>query len=120
MVITLDKHNFDEVVASNDLTVVDFWAKWCGPCQNFAKTFQAAAKKMRKISFASINIDEQQELAADFNVRSVPFLMIFRKNIAVFAEAGAISAFELENLISQAENLDLTAVQQQIEIEEKK
>src|ERR1700709_643744 len=94
-VIELTKENFTKVVNDHPFAVVDFWAPWCGPCRAFAPTFSSAAQKHPDALFAKVNTEAQQELAAHFNIRSIPTLMILRDNIIVFSEAGALQASAL-------------------------
>ena len=114
-ILTLSKDNFDQIVADKDLVIVDFSAEWCVPCKSFAKVFATAAEKYPDGIFASIDIDKEPELAADFNIRSVPFLIIMRQNIAVFAESGALTFTALDDLIQKARALDMVEVRKQIE-----
>ena len=69
--IALTKDNFDQVVNGNDVVVVDFWAPWCGPCRGFAPVFEAASEKHAGIVFGKVNTEDEQELAASFNIRSI-------------------------------------------------
>jgi thioredoxin 1 len=115
MAITeLDAENLDRVVTGNDLVVVDFWAPWCGPCRSFAPVFEAAAAKHPDIVFAKVNTDEQQEMASQFGIRSIPTLMIFRQQVIVFAQPGAMPGRDLESVLEQARNLDMDEVRRQI------
>ncbi len=114
-VIALTKTNFDQILAKHSMTIIEFSAEWCEPCKSFAKVFANAAKKHPEILFASIDIDQEPELAADFQIRSVPFIVILRERIAVFAEAGALPEVALEDLIKQALALDMAKIKSQIE-----
>lgn len=117
-IITLTKNNFDEVIEKAEFAVLDFWAEWCGPCKAFSPIFIDAAETYPDILFAKINIEEEPELAADFNIRSIPLLMILRENIAVFSRAGLLSAAALHDLIEQARNIDMNKARQQIKAQQ--
>ena len=112
--ITLTKENFEDTVTKNDMVVVDFWAPWCGPCRGFEPVFEAASEKHQDIVFAKVNSDEQQEIAGAFNIRSIPFLMLFREKVILFAQAGALPAEGLESVITQARALDMAEVHKDI------
>ncbi|CAG0984047.1 partial Putative thioredoxin 2, partial [Rhodocyclaceae bacterium] len=90
--IELTTENFKETISGNDIVIIDFWASWCAPCRSFAPTFEAASEKYADIAFAKVNTEEQQELAGAFNIRSIPTLMVFREQVILFAEAGALPA----------------------------
>ncbi len=113
-VVELTKGNFEQTVTGNDKVVVDFWAPWCGPCRGFAPVFEAAAEKHADVVFAKVNTDEQQEIAAAFNIRSIPTLMFFREKVIVFSQPGALPAPALETVISEAGALDMDQVHAEI------
>jgi len=112
--IEMTRENFEEVVTKNEMVLVDFWAAWCGPCKGFAPVFEAASEKHGGIVFAKVDADAQQELAASFNVRSIPFLMLLRENVVLFAQAGALPAEALDSIISQARALDMEQIRKEI------
>jgi thioredoxin 1 len=112
--LELNADNFQQTINNNDTVIVDFWAPWCAPCRAFAPTFEAVSEKQPGIVFAKVNTEEQQEIAAAFNIRSIPTLMIFRDQIVIFSEAGALPASDFEHLLDQAIALDMDAVRAEI------
>jgi thioredoxin len=110
----LTKDNFEEVVNSNNMVVVDFWAPWCGPCRGFAPVFEAASEKHPDVVFAKVNTDDEQELAASFNIRSIPTLMLFREKVILFSQAGALPGSALEQVIAKGKELDMAMVHKEI------
>jgi thioredoxin 1 len=113
-VVELTKDNFEQVVTSNPTVIVDYWAPWCGPCRGFAPVFEKVAEKNPDIVFAKVNTDEEQEIAAHFQIRSIPTLMVFREKVILFQQAGALPGSALEQVISQAKSLDMTKVHQEV------
>jgi thioredoxin 1 len=112
--VTLTKDNFEEIVSGHEIVLVDFWAPWCGPCRGFAPTFEAASDKHSDVVFAKVNTDEEQELAQAFSIRSIPTLMLFREQVVLYQEAGALPASGLEEVITQARALDMEEVHRQV------
>jgi len=117
-IVELTEENFAESINDHPFAVVDFWAPWCAPCRAFAPVFAAAAVKYPEVRFAKVNTEEQQVLAGHFNVRSIPTLMIFRDNIIVFAEAGALPASALDQVLTAAKALDMEAVRRELAAQE--
>ena len=113
--VELTKETFEETITGNDIIIVDFWAPWCGPCKSFAPIYEAESEKHDDIVFAKINTEDQQELGASFNIRSIPTLMIFREKIVIFSQAGALPASALEEIISKTKALDMDEVRKDIE-----
>lgn len=112
--VTLTQDNFEQVVTDNKFVIIDFWAPWCGPCRGFAPVFEAASEKHPDIVFAKLNTDEEQELGATFNIRSIPTLMIFREKVIVFSQPGALPGKQFEELIGKARELDMAQVHKEI------
>ncbi len=112
--IELTKDNFEEVVNGNGIVFIDFWASWCGPCKAFGPVFEAASEQHPDAVFAKVNTEEQQELAQSFGIRSIPTLMVFREQIGVFAQPGALPAPVLDDVITQVKALDMDDVRKKV------
>ena len=112
--IELTKDNFNETIENNDVVIVDFWAPWCGPCRMFAPTFEAVSENYPNVVFAKLNTEDQQELAASFNIRSIPTLMVFREMVIIFSQAGMLPKAGFEQVVQKSLELDMAVVHAEV------
>ncbi|AWI79523.1 thiol reductase thioredoxin [Parazoarcus communis] len=110
--ITAD--NFNDTIANNEIVFLDFWAEWCGPCRGFAPVYETAAAANPDIVFGKIDTEAQQELAATFQIRSIPTIAVIRDNVMVFRESGALPAAGLQQVIDGVRGLDMDKVRAEI------
>ena len=112
--IELTATDFEKTVLENDIVLVDFWASWCGPCRQFAPTYEKAAESNPDIVFGKVDTEAEQALASAANITSIPTLMAFRDGILVFAQPGALPASALQQVIDGVRGLDMDAVRAEI------
>ena len=113
--IEVTKDNFEEIITGNDIVLVDYWAPWCGPCRQFAPVYESLSEEHGDIVFAKVNTEDERELAGHFQIRSIPTLMVFREQIIVFAQPGALPPASLTSVIEKVRELDMDMVRKDIE-----
>jgi thioredoxin 1 len=113
-VIELSGENLDSTIKDNEIVLLDFWAPWCGPCRQFAPVFESMSENHPEMVFAKINTEEERELAGHFQIRSIPTLMVFRQQIIVYAQPGALPPAALTTIIEKVQELDMDDVRRQI------
>jgi thioredoxin 1 len=112
--VELTAENFAEKIEGEGITLVDFWASWCGPCRMFAPIYERVAELNPDITFGKVDTEAQPVLAAEFNIRSIPTLMIVRDGVALYSEPGALPQQALESLIQQARDIDMEEVRAKV------
>ena len=113
-VVELTKENFEQVITANPMVIVDYWAPWCGPCRGFAPVFESVAEANPDVVFAKVNTDEEQEIAQHFQIRSIPTLMVFKEQVIVFSQPGALPQGAFEEVVQKTKSLDMEMVRKQI------
>ncbi len=116
--LTLTKENFNATIESGKTVIIDFWAPWCGPCRAFAPTFEAVSEEFPDVVFAKINTEDEQELGAAFNIRSIPTLMVFREQVVLFSQAGMLPKSALQEVAKTSLALDMAKVHAEVAAQE--
>jgi thioredoxin 1 len=118
--VEVTAENFKQLVERDGIVLLDWWAGWCGPCRSFAPTFEKVAAANPDLTFGKVDTEAQQELAASFQIRSIPTLMILRDQVLLFSQPGALPEAALTDLIQQVRALDMEKVRAEIAAQEKK
>ena len=108
--IDLTQDTFQDALSKTDIVLVDWWADWCGPCKAFAPTYEKASEAHPEITFAKVDTEANQQLSQMAQISSIPTLMVFRENILLFSQAGALPPAQLEELIQATKNLNMDDV----------
>ena len=116
--MTID--NFEDTILNNDIVLIDFWADWCGPCKAFGPVFERVSEKHPDMVFAKVDTESEQEIAAQFGIRSIPTLAIFREKVLLFNQAGALPEATLEDVVARVKDLDMDEVRTAIADEKAK
>ena len=116
--IDLTTKDFNEALDNNEIVIIDFWAEWCGPCKLFAPIFEKAAENYPDVTFAKVNIDEQQVIATQYGIHSVPTIMVIRDGIILLNQGGSLPEEAFPKLIDHVKGLDMDQIREEIAKEE--
>ena len=112
--VDLSEANFSETIENNNIVIIDFWAPWCGPCKQFGPVYEKISEEYPDIVFAKVNTEDEEALAGQFQIRSIPTIIIIKEDIAVFQQPGAIPEEGLKDVIRQVKELDMDMVRKEV------
>jgi thioredoxin len=112
--VALTRDNVETLINESATIIIDFWAEWCGPCRAFGPTFEAASDKHTDVVFAKCDTEAEQEVAAKFQVRSIPMIVVFREGVGLFQQSGALPPAALDELLEKVAELDMDEVRAQV------
>ena len=115
----LTQSDFEKTITQHPIVIIDFWAQWCAPCRQFSNVYDKVAADTEGVHFTKINIEEQDELAETFQIRSIPHIMVFKEGIVIYSEAGSLPESALKELLDQAKAADVSDIKAKLEQDEK-
>lgn len=110
----INAQNFKDTIEKDGITILDFWADWCGPCKRFGPIFEQASEENPQVTFGKVDTEANQELSAALQIQSIPTIMFFRDGVLLERVSGLMSAADIKDLVGKAEALDMDAVRKQI------